>query len=247
MPGQSDKLTLGANWHASGPWTGEACRVQLDSDVLHDLSSPSDQMRSLLDLLHQKYGATLDEEAETLVGFLQSAANRLQNLLSGLRLYVLVAGSPMSCRLCDANELLAGALLSVRPAIDRHAAQVTHDRLPEVYCDPYHIGYALAGLVDNSIKFRSEQHPTIHVSAAFEENAWVFSVRDNGIGIDPRHKERIFTLFKRIHNDAYPGAGVGLAITRQIVEQHGGRIWVESQLGRGASFHFSLPRRAQPE
>jgi len=100
-----------------------------------------------------------------------------------------------------------------------------------------------ASLMENAIKFRSEHQPEIHVSAAEKKNDWIFSVRDNGIGIDPRYSDRIFGMFRRIHNEGYPGAGVGLAIARQIIEQHGGRIWVESRPGRGATFFFSLPQK----
>ena len=153
-----------------------------------------------------------------------------------------VLGSPISYRRCDANTLLAGALVSIQPAIEQNQAMVSQDPLPELYCDPNQISYAFASLMQNSIKFRCDLRPEIHVSATADQNVWVFSVRDNGIGIDPRHKDRIFGVFKRIHNEGYPGAGVGLAITRQIVERHGGRIWVESQLGLGATFSFSLPR-----
>ena len=135
-------------------------------------------------------------------------------------------------RRCDANLLLAAALELVRPAIDRSGAQVTHDALPGLYCDPTQISQTFANLIDNSIKFRGESRPEIHVSAQADGDAWIYSFRDNGMGIDPRHSERIFGVFKRIHNDGYPGAGVGLAIAKKIVEGHGGRIWVESALGR---------------
>jgi len=157
-----------------------------------------------------------------------------------LKTDVRVAGSAGHGRRCDANKLLAEAKASSQPEIEQSGAVVTHDPLPEVYCDPNQIGYAFASLMENSIKFRREHRPEIHVSATADENTWVFSVRDNGIGIDPSQGERIFGLFKRIHSDAHPGTGVGLAITRQIVEQHGGRIWVESQPGLGATFYFSL-------
>lgn len=222
------------------PLSCDDCYVRLNADSLHDLMSPANQISMIAELMLKKYRGTLDQEAETLFGFLQSSASRLQDLIAGLRRYVRVAGSPSPGRLCDANKLLAGAEASIQPEIDQNGAVVTHDPLPEVYCDPNQIGYAFASLMENSIKFRRESRPEIHVSATAAGNAWVFSVRDNGIGIDPRHGDRIFGLFKRIHNDAHPGAGVGLAITRQIVEQHGGRIWVESQLGAGATFYFSL-------
>jgi len=222
------------------PIAVDDCYVRLNADSLHDLMSPVNQIGTLVELVLRKYRGTLDQEAESLFGFVQSSANRLQNLLSGLRTYVRVAGSPNPGRLCDANKLLAGAKASIQPEIDQNGAVVTHDPLPELCCDPNQIGYVFASLMENAIKFRRERRPEIHVSATAQENAFVFSVRDNGIGIDPTHGDRIFGLFKRIHSDAHPGAGVGLAITRQIVEQHGGRIWVESQPGFGATFYFSL-------
>ncbi|MGA3042875.1 MAG: ATP-binding protein [Bryobacteraceae bacterium] len=215
------------------------CYVRLNADSLHDLMSPVNQIGTLVDLVLQKYRGTLDQEAENLFAFVQSSASRLQNLIAGLRTYVRVAGAPNPSRHCDTNKLLAAAQASIQPAIEQSGAVVTHGPLPELYCDPDQIGYAFASLVENSIKFRREDRPEIHVSANAQDNMWVFSVRDNGIGIDPTHGDRIFGLFKRIH-DMRPGTGVGLAITRQIVEQHGGRIWVESQPGLGATFSFSL-------
>jgi len=245
MPGQSKNLTPG-NIHAyrpdAGSSTGTDCCMYLNADFLHDLSSPVNQLGTLTELMLRKYRGTLDEEAEDLVGFIQSSTNRLQNLMAGLRAYMQVMGCASSYRLCNGNALLAGAVASIQQAIEENRAVVSHDPLPELYCDPKQIGYVFASLMENAIKFRSEHPPDIHVSAAEKKNDWIFSVRDNGIGIDPRYKDRIFGMFKRIHNDGYPGAGVGLAITRQIVEQHGGRIWVESQPGRGATFCFSLPR-----
>jgi len=244
MPGQAKALIdrNAAARSGSVQSMGEDCCVHFNSDSLHDLSSPVDQMGTIVDLILHKYRGRLDEEAESLFGFIQSSTNRLQNLLAGLKVYLQVLGSPISYRRCDANALLAGALISIQPAIDQNDARVTHDPLPELYCDPSQISYGLASLVENAIKFRREHRPEIHIAATVETNNWVFSVRDNGIGIDARNQERIFGVFKRIDNEAHPGSGVGLAITRQIVEQHGGRIWVESQLGLGATFFFSLPQ-----
>jgi light-regulated signal transduction histidine kinase (bacteriophytochrome) len=216
--------------------------VRIDADSLHDLISPANQIGTIAELILKNHRGALDREAEVLFGFVQSSASRLQNLFAGLKTYVRVAGSPSPCCLCDANTLLAGAQASMQLEIDQNNAVVTHDPLPQLFCDPSQIGYAFASLIGNSIKFRREHRPEIHVSATAQDDTWIFSVRDNGIGIDPRHGERIFGLFKRLQNDAHPGVGVGLAITRQIVEQHGGRIWVDSQLGLGATFFFSLPR-----
>jgi chemotaxis family two-component system sensor kinase Cph1 len=221
------------------PEACDDCYVRLNNDALHDLMSPVNQIGTLVGLVLRKYRGTLDPEAESLFGFVQSSANRLQNLMAGLSTYVRMAGAP-NPRLCDANNLLAGAAASIQPAIDESGAVVTHGPLPELCCDPNQIGYVFASLMENSIKFRRERRPEIHVSASGQDDMPVFAVRDNGTGIDPTQGDRIFGLFKRLPDDAHPGTGVGLAITRQIVEQHGGRIWVESQPGLGATFYFSL-------
>lgn len=231
-------------WPDTAPSSAEDCLVRLNSDSLHDLMSPVNQICSMTDLIVKKHGDALDDEVEILVGFLQKAANRLQNLLAGLRTYMQVAGARGSWRHCDANSLLAGALASIQPTVDQSGALVTHDPLPELYCDPIQMIYIFAGLIENSIKFRREIRPEVHVSAISDSEACVFSVRDNGIGIDVRYRERIFGTFKRIDNEAYPGRGVGLAIAKRVVEQHGGRIWVESEPGIGATFFFALPRDA---
>jgi light-regulated signal transduction histidine kinase (bacteriophytochrome) len=246
MTGQSTQLIrgdIGARQPDRGASTGGDCCVYLNSDSLHDLFSPVNQLGTLAELMLKKYRGSLDEEAEVLFGFIQNSTNRLQNLLAGLKMYMQVMGSTSSCRPCDANALLAGAVTSIQRAIEENRAAVSHDPLPELYCDPNQISYAFASLMENAIKFRSEHQPEIHVSAAEKKNDWIFSVRDNGIGIDPRYSDRIFGMFRRIHNEGYPGAGVGLAIARQIIEQHGGRIWVESRPGRGATFFFSLPQK----
>ena len=227
-----------------GHSSAEDCQVRLNADSLHDLLSPVNQMCTMTDLILTKHRDTLDVEAEVLVGFMRKAANRLQHLLAGLRTYMAVAGSLRSYRHCDANALLAAAVASTQHAIDANGAVVTHDSLPELWCDPSQMIYTFAGLIENSIRFRREPRPEIHVSANSDGNGWLFSVCDNGIGIDPRYSERIFGVFKRIDNEASAGQGVGLAIARQIIEQHGGRIWVESKPGFGATFLFTLPRDA---
>ena len=228
----------------SGASPGKGCCVCLNSDSLHDLVSPVNQMCSVADLLLRKYRGTLDTEAEVLFGFIQNSVNRLQNLMGGLRTYMQVVGSGGPYGRCDANALLESVLVSMRPAIDRNEAVVTHDSLPELYCDPSQMMYTLASLIENSIKFRREHRPEIHVSAVSDQDSWVFSVRDNGIVVDPRFADRIFGVFKRIDIETYTGAGVGLAIARQVIKQHGGRIWVESKPGPGATFFFTLPRDA---
>jgi light-regulated signal transduction histidine kinase (bacteriophytochrome) len=216
--------------------------VPLDSNSMHDLLGPINQVCSMTDLILKKYRGTLDSEAEVLFGFLQGSTNRLQNLVGGLRTYTHTVSSRSPFLRSDANSLLAAALALVRPAIDQSGALVTHGPLPELYCDPPQITYIFASLIDNSIKFRGQSRPEIHISARPEGDTWVYGFRDNGIGIDPRHRESIFGVFKRIHNEAYPGAGVGLAIAKNIIEGHGGRIWVESALEQGATFFLAFPK-----
>jgi signal transduction histidine kinase len=158
-----------------------------------------------------------------------------------------VIDSPVEYRGCEGNALLAGALASLDPMAREADALVTHDHLPQLHCDPNQLIYALTSLVENSIKFRGSSRPEIRISATPsasvtpDGDGWRFSVRDNGIGIDPRHSESVFHMFKRINGDRYAGAGAGLAITRRIIERHGGRIWLESALGSGATFFFTLP------
>jgi light-regulated signal transduction histidine kinase (bacteriophytochrome) len=215
--------------------------VQLNSDALHDLVGPMNQMRSMADLLLKKQRGHLDDETEALLGFIQAASNRLENLVAGLRRHIRIVGQRQPARMFDANAILAGAIAMIQPAIEQNHAQITHDLLPQVYGDPTQISYLFASLIDNSIKFRSEQPPRISVGATTDGKTWIFSVSDNGIGIDPKHADRIFGVFKRINNDAYPGAGMGLPIARRIIERHGGGISVESHLGQGATFSFTLP------
>jgi light-regulated signal transduction histidine kinase (bacteriophytochrome) len=229
---------------AGGGFPDDDCCVPLNADALHDLVGPVNQMRSMADLILKRYRGKLDDEGEALFGFMQASSDRLQNLLSGLRTYMRIVGQRQPYCNFDSSATLADALAAIQETVDQNDALVTHDPLPEVYGDANQICYTFASLIENSIKFRSECRPEIHVTATPGENDWLFSVLDNGIGIDPKHSQRIFGVFKRIHNDAYPGAGMGLPIAKRIIERHGGRIWVESHLGQGATFFFALPNTA---
>lgn len=224
-----------------GSLSPDGCTVPLNSDSLHDLASPIHQVRAMTELILKKYQGKLDDDAETMFRFLENSTERLENLLAGMKTYMRMVGTPRPYQRCDGGAVFNSALASISQAIEQSTAEITQEQLPELYCDPSRICCAFTNLLDNAIKFRGEQMPKVYVSATRRENFWVFSIRDNGIGIDPRYSERIFSVFKRLNPGAYPGAGVGLAITRQIIEQHGGRIWVESKLGSGATFYFTLP------
>jgi len=217
------------------------CCVPLNSDSLHDLVSPVNQLRAMTDLLKLRNAGRLSGEDEALFGYIQSASDRLQNLLAGLRTFARVVAEGQPHRWFDMNDVVTGALAGLHDQIDSSGATVTRDRMPQAFGDPNQICFLFSTLIENSLKFRGESQPRIHISVEDCDRDCVFSVTDNGIGIDSQHLDRIFGVFKRIHQDAFPGAGVGLPIARRIVERHGGRIWVESSLGGGARFSFALP------
>jgi light-regulated signal transduction histidine kinase (bacteriophytochrome) len=219
--------------------------VQLNADALHDLLGPVNQLRTMTELLLKRHQAELGEDGETLCGFIQAAADRLQNLMSGISTHMRVVGRCGPACDYSANAILEAAIAAIWHAIERSDAVITHDDLPDVYCDPTQTSYVFASLIENSIKFRSERRPEIHISGREEDDFVLFSVRDNGMGMDPKHTDRIFGPFRRIHNEAYTGAGMGLAIAKRIIERHGGTISVESHLGQGATFSFTLPKASK--
>jgi light-regulated signal transduction histidine kinase (bacteriophytochrome) len=247
MPAQTQKRP-----EELAPEVAQECFVPLHSDSLHDLAGPVNQICTMLELFRKRRrkrpDAGAEDDDEVVLELIQTSATRLQSLMTALRTYPRVVNSPCEYGGCEGNALLASALASVEPMARKADALVWHDDLPQLHCDPNQIIYALTSLVENSIKFRGQSRPEIRISARPNVpvtpdggDGWLFSVRDNGIGIDPRHSESVFHMFKRINGDRYGGAGAGLAITRRIIERHGGRIWFESALGSGATFFFTLP------
>ena len=142
------------------------------------------------------------------------------------------------------NDALEGALGNLQASIDESGAVVTHDPLPTLQGEPVHLQQIFQNLVSNAIKYRGPQPPRVHIGAVHRNGAWEFSVRDNGIGIEPRYQEQVFGLFKRLHSGTrYSGTGLGLAICKRLVERYNGRIWVESKPSEGATFFFTLADR----
>ena len=223
-------------------WPDDEFWVPLNSDSMHDLAGPVNQVRCLASLLFKKTRGRTDMETDALFTLIQNSADRLQELIGGLDRYKKVVNSPCARRLSSANLLAAGAIESVRQSIDQSGASVSYEPLPDVFCDPALLTIALASVIENSIKFRGPAVPEVRISAITREDAWIFSIADNGIGIGPKYRSRIFGIFKRVAPESYPGAGVGLAVVRWIIERHGGRVWVDSEPGHGATFSFSLPR-----
>jgi PAS domain S-box-containing protein len=212
----------------------------------HDLQEPLRMVASYTQLLEHRYRDQLDADAREFIAFAVDGANRMQCLINDLLSYsrVQTRGRPMTA--VDSHKPLGRAVANLRMAIEETAALVTNDELPMVMADETQLAQLFQNLIGNGIKFRgSGTAPRIHISAVRRESDWVFSVRDNGIGIAPEFHQRIFVLFQRLHTrDDYPGTGIGLAICKRIVERHGGRIWVDSKPGQGSTFFFSLPAAA---
>jgi PAS domain S-box-containing protein len=208
----------------------------------HDLQEPLRMISSYMQLLKRRYQGKLDKDADEFIAFAVDGAARMQNLINDLLTFSRVGtrGRPMGLSSCE--KVLEEALINLQVTVEESKAIITHDPLPTVFCDQPQLVQVFQNLIGNSIKFRGQQAPQIHISAKREESEWIFSVCDNGIGLDPKFGERIFEIFQRLHSrTAYPGTGIGLAICKRIVQRHGGRIWVESNPGEGATFYFTLP------
>jgi PAS domain S-box-containing protein len=209
----------------------------------HDLQEPLRMVRSYVQLLAQRHRGRLDADADDFIHYAVEGAERMQQLINDLLTYSRVNMRGKELRPTSAEAALAQAVRSLETSITAAGAEVTHDPLPTVQADEGQIVQLFQCLLSNALKFRSEEPPRVHVAAEERDGRWVFSVRDNGIGIAPEYSERIFRLFQRLHSrEQYPGTGMGLAVCKRIVERHGGRIWVESQPGKGSTFRFSLPK-----
>jgi len=208
----------------------------------HDLQEPLRMVASYTQLLARRYRDKLDADAHDFIAFAADGATRMQTLINDLLAYSRVGTRGLPFGETESDAICGEAINNLQKAVEETGAVVTRAPLPRLVADPSQLRQLFQNLISNAIKFRGPEPPRIHVGAGRNTNEWLFSVRDNGIGIDPEHAQRIFVLFQRLHNRAeYPGTGIGLAICKKIVERHGGRIWVESQPGSGAAFCFSLP------
>lgn len=207
----------------------------------HDLQEPLRMISSYTQLLGRRYSGKLGDEADEFIAYAVDGARRMQRLINDLLAYSRLGADGRELGPVDSDELLERAVTDLGVLIEETGAGVTHDALPVVRADDTLLAKLFVNLIGNAIKFHGEEPPHVHVSARREGSRWVFCVRDNGIGIDRQYHERIFTVFQRLHSkEAYPGSGMGLAICKKIVEQQGGRIWVESSIGNGSAFFFTL-------
>jgi len=212
----------------------------------HDLQEPLRAVGGFLTLLQQRYHGKLDEKADGYINAAVEGAVRMQALINGLLEYSRVGTRGSVPAPASAGAVLQEALENLQALIQESGAVITADPLPVVQADANQLTHVFQNLIANAIKFRGERTPDIQVGARRQEGDWLFWVRDNGIGIDPQYRDRIFVIFQRLHTRTkYPGTGIGLSICKRIVERHGGRIWVESQPGRGSTFYFTLPDKGQ--
>jgi PAS domain S-box-containing protein len=210
----------------------------------HDLQEPLRKVSAFASLLRRRYSSQLDEEGDRSLDYLVDAAHRMQRLIDDLLAYSRLSSQPLRLQRVDLSALMADVIEQLDTSISECDAQFELDELPTVRADPLLLRQVFQNLVSNAIKYRGAQRPHIKISAVSDAEAWQFSVTDNGIGIDPKFFGKIFAPFQRLHSrEEYAGTGIGLAIVRQAIERHDGRIWVESAEGQGSKFCFSIPVR----
>lgn len=210
--------------------------------VSHDLQEPLRSIAGYTQLLARRYKGKLGQDADEFIDGALSGTKRMQQLIIDLLDYSRVGSKGRKGERTTCDAALDEAIANLKTAIEESKAAITRADLPTLTTDSSQLVQVLQNLLGNAIKFRSDSKPEIHVSAERKDEEWIISVRDNGIGIPPDQSQRIFLLFQRLHERGkYPGTGIGLAICEKIVRGHGGRIWVESEPGRGSVFSFTIP------
>lgn len=209
----------------------------------HDLQEPLRMVSSYCQLLQRRYQDRLDADANEFIDYAVSGAKQMQALINDLLAYSRAGTKTKPFLPVDCNEVLKKVKNNLKMAIEESQAVVTNDTLPVTVVDDSQLLQVFQNLIGNALKFKGDESPKIAINVEAEGDEWVFSVKDNGIGMDPEFMERIFVIFQRLHTRAeYAGTGIGLAICKKIIERHGGRIWVESALQAGSTFYFTLPK-----
>ncbi|MBI5575907.1 MAG: hypothetical protein HY896_06035 [Deltaproteobacteria bacterium] len=212
----------------------------------HDLQEPLRMVASYTQILARRYQGKLDEDADRYIAFAVDGVKRMQSLIKDVLTYSRVRSQGAEFSMTPFSSVLERAMDNLQAAIRETGAAITVNPLPAIAADATQMVHLFQNLIGNAIKFRSGEPPRIHVTAARNGNHWTFSVSDNGIGIKQEYHDKIFIIFQCLHTrQTYPGTGIGLALCKRIVERHGGRIWVDSQPGKGSVFRFSLPDREE--
>jgi signal transduction histidine kinase len=210
----------------------------------HDLREPLRSIAGFVKLLEKRYKGKLDEKADEFIAYIIEGVKRMDMLIDDLLEYSRVEAKGKAFGPINCSVALQQAVNNLHSAIEESGAELTFDLLPTVMADASQLSRLFQNLISNAIKFRGSGPLKIHISAQQKDNKWIFSVKDNGIGIDPQFFERIFVIFQRLHTTReHEGTGLGLAICKKIVDRHGGKIWVESEPGKGSTFYFTIPMR----
>ncbi len=213
----------------------------------HDLQEPLRMVATYCELLRRKYAGKLDADADQYITFAVEGAKRMQRLINGVLTYARVGGQTRQLGLVDCNDACAHARDGLLTSLAEAGGAVEVASLPAVWGREEELTLLFQHLISNAIKFHGTKPPLIRVGATAVGSDWQFAIQDNGIGIEPQHSERIFQMFQRLHaRGVYPGEGIGLPVCKKIVEHHGGRIWVESTPGQGATFYFTIPQTKEP-
>ena len=192
--------------------------------------------------MERRYKDSLDDDADDFIEYIVENAKRMKHLIDDLLEYSRVTSQAKEFENVDLEKVLDIVLTNLSVSIAENNVKVTHESLPTVFADKNQMLQVFQNLITNAIKFRGEKPPEINISAQKGEREWTFAVKDNGIGIESNHQKQIFEVFKRLHTrEEYPGTGIGLSIVQKIIKHHGGRIWVESEPGKGSTFYFTIP------
>ncbi|MQY60283.1 GHKL domain-containing protein [bacterium] len=209
----------------------------------HDLQEPLRMVASYVQLLERRYKDKLDSDANEFIAYAVDGAGRMQSMINDLLDYSRVGTAGKTFEKTNCAHVLGQAVVNLQGALEESGAVIAKNKLPTIKADESQLIQLFQNLIDNAIKFRGKELPCIQVTSKKKGKEWLFSVQDNGIGVDPQYAERIFVIFQRLHNrKKYSGTGIGLAICKRIAERHGGRIWVESEPGKGSTFFFTIPR-----
>jgi signal transduction histidine kinase len=210
--------------------------------VSHDLQEPLRVVAGFVQLLGKRYKGRFDRNADDFIEYTVEGVKRMQLMIKDLLEYSQVGTKSKAFRPTDCSSVVRQAVANLKAAVEESRAAVTFDNLPTIMADEMQMIRLFQNLIGNAIKFKDGGTPEVRISAEKKEDYWIFSVRDNGIGMDPKYLDKIFAVFQRLHTrEDYAGTGIGLAVCKKIVERHGGRIWVESEPGRGSTFFFTLP------